>query len=153
MSTISKPNWANAGKQVAKSIPTTTANGKERGTRHTGVIDKVEAVSYKTGSFGLKLKYQVEGLERAVYENIVLRKPNAEGDMEATRFGEATFKRRLQAFGLTSDEVNAFPIPKTVQQGEHLSAISGAPVAIYLRDREYLGKPQKDVAAVFLPNN
>lgn len=150
---MSITNWANKGKAAAKAVPTSTGSTKERGKRYTGVIDKVEAVAFKTGSFGLKLKYQVEGLERAVYENIVLRKPDAEGNLQATQFGESTFKKRLMAFGLTSEEVNAFSIPKTVTQGEHLSQINGAPVAIYLRDREYLGKPQKDVAAVFLPNN
>ena len=148
---MTKTNWANKTKEAVQAVPVSTQT-KDRGTRHRAVVDKVEAVAYKTGSFGIKIKYQVEGLERAVYENVVLRKPDTEGNMQPTRFGEATLKRRLQAFGMTADEVNAFAIPKTVQQGAQLSTISGVPVAIYLRDREYLGKPQKDVASVFPPN-
>lgn len=144
--------WGQKVKQATAAIPLSKVDKKDRGTRHIGVIDNIELVSFKTGSLGLKIKYVIEGMERAAYENLVLRMPDAEGNLVNTQYGEANLKRRLQAAGLTADQINAFPFPKTVKDETAkaiLSTLKGAEVAVYLRTREYQGKPQLDVASVF----
>lgn len=145
---MSKVNTAT--KQAAQAIPVATAtNPKDRGTRHEGVIDKIETTSYRTGSFGLKLKYVVTGVERPVYENIILRKNDEEGNLINTKYGIDSFKRRLQAFGYTSEDILAFPIPKKVTDNAEFSDILGATVTVYLRDRKYMGKLVHDIASVW----
>jgi transposase len=70
--------------------------------------------------------------------------------MEPTKYGESNLKRRLQAFGLDSDAINAFPIPRSPKDaGNDAYNLSGTNVAVYLVDEEYLGKPTKRVRAVF----
>ncbi len=140
-------NWANRTKAAATAVPLETKS-KDRGTRHVGVLEAITPTVYSTGSFGLKVKYSVEGLERAVYENIVLRTMNAEGNYTATKYGESSLKRRLAAFGLSNEDIAAFAIPKTPK--DVISAdLVGAPVALYLADREYMGKTYKDVKSVW----
>lgn len=144
--------WGNKTKATASAVPTTVK--KDRGTRYEGVIESATPVAFKTGSFGLKIKYVVNGLERALYENVVLTKMTDEGMPTPTMYGEATFKRRLQAAGMTSDEVNAFKIPKTIKHTEGLERLTGAKVAVYAIQTEYLGRPSFDVKSVFpLDNN
>lgn len=142
-------NWAARGKAATKAVPLTKSNPVDRGTRHQGVVETFTPIAYKTGSFGVAISYTVEGLERKVYENIVLRKLNAKGDLEPTQYGESTLKRRLQAFGLDSDAINAFPIPRTPKDENDAYNFQGTPVAIYLTDEMYLDRPQKRVKSVF----
>jgi hypothetical protein len=142
-------NWATRTKTATKSVPLSKSTG-DRGERRTAVVESFTPKSYKTGSFGVEVKYSVAGLQRPVYENIVLTKLSDNGTMEPTKYGESNLKRRLQAFGLDSEAINAFPIPKSPKDsGNEAYALSGAPVAIYLVDEEYLGKPTKRVRAVF----
>lgn len=142
-------NWAKRTKEATKSVPLTKSTG-DKGTRHTAVVESFTPKSYKTGSFGVELKYAVSGLARPVYENIVLTKLSDSGTMEPTKYGESNLKRRLQAFGLDSDAINAFPIPKTPKDaGNTAYNLAGVNVAVYLVDEEYLGKPTKRVRAVF----
>lgn len=149
MSKSSSGNWATRTKTAAKEVPLTKSTG-DKGTRHTAVVESFTPKSYKTGSFGIEVKYSVSGLQRPVYENIVLTKLSDNGTMEPTKYGESNLKRRLQAFGLDSDAINAFPIPKTPKDaGNSAYNLSGVNVAVYLVDEEYLGKPTKRVRAVF----
>lgn len=148
--TPASTSWANRTKTAANVVPLSkTAEGTAtRGTRHVGALELFQPVSYSTGSFGYKIAYTVEGLERKVYENVVLKTVNkSTGNFEATKYGESTLKRRLAAFGLDADAINAFEIAKV--PGEAVDKFNGAPVAIYLIDEEYLGKPQKRVKAVY----
>lgn len=141
--------WATRTKVATQEVPLTKSTG-DRGERRTAIVESFTPKSYKTGSFGVELKYSVAGLKKPVYENIVLTKLTDNGTMEATKYGESNLKRRLQAFGLDSDAINAFPIPKSPKDaGNEAYNLSGASVAIYLVDEEYLGKPTKRVRAVF----
>lgn len=141
--------WATRTKEETQKVPLTKATG-DRGQRHVGVVESFTPKSYKTGSFGVEVKYSVKGLQRPVYENIVLTKMTDSGTMESTKYGESNLKRRLQAFGLDSDAINSFPIPRTPKDsGNSAYNLSGANVAIYLVDEEYLGKPTKRVKAVY----
>ncbi len=144
----STSNWASRTKAAAAAVPISKP-AVDRGTRHEGIVETFEPVSFSTGSLGVKIKYTVQGLERAVYENIVLKTLNKEGVLENTKYGESSLKRRLQAFGLTAEQILAFPIPKTPKDESEQYNFQGTPVAIYLADREYMGKPQKDVKSVF----
>jgi hypothetical protein len=143
-------NWANKGKAAANAKPlTTTANKKDRGERNLGVVEHFKPRSYSTGSFGVEIAYTLEGIERKVYENIVLKKLGADGNFTATPFGEQSLKRRLQAFGLTSDEINAFPIPKTPKDESEMYNFAGVPVAVYITQETYMDKVQNRVASVW----
>lgn len=143
-------NWANRGKAATSAVPLNKSNNQDRGTRHAGVVESFTPKSYKTGSFGVEIKYTAEGIQRPVYENVVLMKLSDAGSLEATKYGEASLKRRLQAFGLNSEAINAFPIPRTPKDaGNEAYNFAGTPVAIYLTDEEYMGKPQKRVKSVF----
>lgn len=145
-----KTNWATRAKAATAAIPLTKTAPKARGTRYEGEIKAVTAKAYKTGSFGIEFQYTLGGIERAVYENVVLSKQTEEGNLIPTQYGESTFKRRLQAAGFTSEQINAFSIPKTVKSpAEALQSLVGAPVAVYCIDEEYLGKPRKAVKSVW----
>lgn len=145
-------SWANRTKTAANVVPISKQASKtERGTRHEGAVEIFELTSYSTGSYGYKIAYSVTGLERKVYENVVLKTMSKDGTLSPTKYGESTLKRRLAAFGLDADAINQFHIPqspKDIAEGEAVS-FAGAPVALYLTDEEYLGKPQKRVKAVF----
>lgn len=142
-------NWANRTKQAAGAVPLTKPS-TDRGTKHNGVVESFTPKSYKTGSFGVEIKYTVEGLERPVYENVVLTKLNDQGAMEATKYGDNSLKRRLQAFGFTSAAINAFPTPKTPKDaGNEAYELAGTPVVIYITQEEYMGRPQNRVKAVY----
>jgi hypothetical protein len=144
-------NWANKGKEAAKAVPlTVTKSGKEKGTRHKGFVESFTPKSYKTGSFGVEIKYTVEGIERPVYENLVLTTLSKTGTMEPTKYGESSLKRRLQAFGLDSEAINLFPIPRSPKDGDNEAySFTGTPVTVYIRQEEYMGKTQNRVNAVF----
>lgn len=143
-------NWANRGKASVKAVPTTKTNA-DRGSRHKGVVESFTPKSYKTGSFGVEIKYTVEGLERPVYENVVLTKMTDKGTLEATKYGENSLKRRLQAFGLDSDAINSFPIPRTPKDADNSAYnFTGTPVIVYIKQEEYMGRPQNRVGSVFL---
>ena len=148
----SKPSaggWATRTKDATKAVPLSKATG-DKGQRHLAVVESFTPKSYKTGSFGIEIKYSVKGLQRPVYENIVLTKLTDNGTMEATKYGESNLKRRLQAFGMDSDAINAFPIPRTPKDASNDAYnLAGANVAVYLVDEEYLGKPTKRVRSVF----
>lgn len=145
-----KPNFANETKGKANLKPVTSVNPRDRGTRYTAVVDSAEPTFYSTGSFGIKIKYVVEGMQKAVYENVVLRTiDKTSGNPTATKYGDATLKRRLAAAGLTSDEVDGFEIPKTAENKDAFGAIIGAGVAIYLAPRDYMGKTYYDVKSVW----
>ena len=148
-------NWANAGKAATAAVPLAkNGNKKDRGIRRVGQLHAASLKSYKTGSFGVEFQYTIEGMDtqygpRKVYENVVLSVMNKDGILNPTQYGAATLKRRLQAFGLTADEVNQIGTPVTVKSEFNLSPIIGTGVAIYTRDAEYMGKPKLEVASVF----
>ena len=142
-------NWANRTKEAANAQPISKTS-VDRGTRHEGVVETFTPRSYKTGSFGIEIKYSVAGLERAVYENVVLMKLTDVGTLEATKYGASSLIRRLQAFGLDAAAIEAFPIPRTPKDAENEAYnFQGTPVVIYLKDAEYMGKPKKEVGSVF----
>lgn len=145
-----KTNWANATKSDAKAIPITKTK-PDRGERANGIVEGFKPRSYSTGSFGVEISYTVEGVERKVYENIVLKTLDPKtGNFKPTQYGEQSLKRRLQAFGLDSDSVNNFPIPVTPQDAENGAYnFQGTHVVLYLGEEEYMGKPKKRVNAVF----
>lgn len=146
---MSSTNWANRTKTASKAIPLSKPS-TDRGTRHNGVVESFTPKSYKTGSFGVEIKYTVEGLERPVYENVVLTKLNDQGVMEATKYGDNSLKRRLQAFGLDSSAINAFPTPKTPKDADNAAyGFTGTPVVIYITQEEYMGRTQNRVKSVF----
>lgn len=137
-------------KTAAKAIPINKAvGGKDRGTRYEATIDSIETTFYQTGSFGLKLKFVVAGLEKPVYNNIVLRKVGEDGNLEDTKYGAETFKRTLLAAGLTADEVNAIGVPNKKTTNEEFETVIGSNVAVYLAPREYMGKQYYDVKSVW----
>jgi hypothetical protein len=84
-----------------------------------------------------------------VYENIILKKVDAEGNLINTKYGIDSFKRRLQAFGYDSEDILAFPVPKKVTDNSEFTEMIGACVDIYLRNREYMGRTVQDVASVW----
>lgn len=146
-------NWANKTKAAATAVPLSKSAPAERGVRHRGVVESFTPKSYKTGSFGVEIKYTAEGVERPIYENVVLKVMTDKGALEATQYGESTLKRRLQAFGLTSEQINKFPIPvipKDAETNAEAYKFGDTPVVLYLIDEEYMGKAKKRVKAVYL---
>ncbi len=141
-------NWALRGKAATKAIPLTTKS-RDYGVKHLGAVETFTPKSYKTGSFGVEISYTVEGLERKVYENIVLKVMGADGILKDTQYGKSTLIKRLQAFGLDSEAVNAFPIPVSPKSESTEYDLAGAPVTIYIKQEEYMGKPQNRVGSVF----
>ena len=149
MSKTGSGGWATRTKEATQAVPLTKGGG-DKGERRTAVVEAFTPKAYKTGSFGVELKYSVSGLKKPVYENIVLTKLTDNGTMEPTKYGESNLKRRLQAFGLDSDAINAFPIPRSPKDaGNEAYNLSGTSVAVYMVDEEYLGRPTKRVRAVF----
>lgn len=142
-------SWANRGKAATADIPLTKQDKVDRGTRYEGIVEAFTPVSFSTGSLGIKIKYSVKGLERAVYENIVLKTLDKDGNLKATTYGDSNLKRRLQAFGLSAEQILAFPVPKTPKDESEAYNFQGTPVTLYLSDREYMGKTHKDVRYVF----
>lgn len=154
MGVLMSTNWANKGKQAASNVKLATNNGQAQATRYTGTIDSAIPVVFKTGSFGVKIKYIVANLERAVYENIVLSKLNDDGMPTPTQYGESTLKRRFLAAGLSADEINALKTPRSPKDTASLEPLAGAQVALGLVDRQYIrdnGQPamSKDVKYVY----
>lgn len=146
-------NWANRTKNAANVVPLNKkATGTAaRGTRHEGAVELFELTVFKTGGYGYKIAYSANGVERKVYENLVLKTMSKSGTLTPTAYGESTLKRRLAAFGLDADAINQFHIPQSPKDvGEGTSPnFVGAPVALILIDEEYLGKPTKRVKAVY----
>lgn len=151
--TAAPTNWAQRTKDATKKVPLENKNSKDRGTRHEGLVETFIPKSYSTGSFGVQLRYSVAGLSNDVYENIILKKMGTDGNLEATKYGEASLKRRLAAFGMTAEEISAFPIPRSPKDESPAYDLAGAPVVIYLADREYMGKTYKDVKSVWPVDN
>lgn len=149
--TATTGNWANRGKAATAAIPVTIKKPSDYTDVRKGVVESFGThLSAATGGLCTKTVYTVEGQEGKLYEYNLLRKPNANGDMEKTKYGEQTLKMRLRAFGLDNGEVNAFPIPKTINdQHEAYDQLVGTPVLLALVDEEYMGKTQKKVKAVF----
>jgi len=145
--------WGSKVKESTQAVPLTTApSQRDRGTRTNGVLDSAELTVFKSGSFGLKLKFVLEGQQRAAYENIVLRLMNKDGDLVNTEYGETNLKRRLQAFGFTAEQIIAFGLPKSMKDEkakEILATLKGIPCVVYVATREYMGKPQLDVKSVW----
>lgn len=144
-------NWANRTKTAANVVPLSTkAKSTDRGARFEGAVEIFELTAYSTGSFGYKIAYSVTGLDRKVYENVVLKTMSKEGVLTPTKYGESTLKRRLAAFGLDADAINQFHIPQSPKDtSDAVPSFAGASVALMLTDEEYMGKPQKRVKAVF----
>jgi hypothetical protein len=143
-------NWAARTKSAANAVPA-GKSGKGRGKRYEGTVKNGTLKAYKTGSFGVEMQYtiNVDGNERTVYENVVLKKLTQDGVLEPTKYGAETLKRRLLAFGLSADEINGLGIPATPNVEFNLTPIIGAGVAVYCRDAEYMGKPKLEVASVY----
>jgi len=142
-------NWANRGKAAAAAQPLSKKSDVDRGTRYNATVEHFILKSFKTGSFGIEIKYTAEGLQRPVFENIVLSTMSPKGALVPTKYGEATLKYRLKAFGLSSEEITQFPIPLTVKDESEAYNFAGTPVVAYLGDEEYMGKPKKVVRAVW----
>lgn len=147
---MSKSNWANRTKAATAAVPVTRTSG-DRGTRYEGALKAATLKSYKTGSFGVEFQYALN--DRTVYENVVLSKLSEEGVLTPTKYGANNLKRRLQAFGLSADEINAIGIPRTVKDEFNLSGLIGAEVAVYCITTEYMGKPRLEVKSVFPLDN
>lgn len=148
-------NWANRGKAAIKAVPLSKGGAKkgDRGVRYEGTIVEAGTKTFSTGSFGITVGYQIEGMKYPVRENIVLI--DAKG--APTKYGLATLTKRLQAAGNTSDRINDLPVLEAGKDAANAAILadylSGAAVAVYLVDREYMGKAKKDVRAVFPLDN
>jgi hypothetical protein len=141
-------NWANRAKEQTKGIALSKPSS-DKGTRYEGSLKAATLKSYKTGSFGVELQYALNEPQKTVYENVVLSTLSAEGALVPTQYGASTLKRRLQAFGLTADEVNAIGTPRTIKDAFNISSVIGTGVAVYCRNEEYMGKPKLAVRSVF----
>ena len=143
-------NWANKGKEATAAIPLVKKDKADYGKKHKGFVESFTPKSYKTGSFGVEIKYTVEGLERPVYENVVLTTLSDTGTFTPTKYGDNSLKRRLQAFGLSSAAINTFPTPRTPKDaGNEAYNFKGTPVVVYITQESYMGKAQNRVKAVF----
>lgn len=144
-------NWAKRTKEGVEAQPLVKEKA-DRGKRFEAVLEGTELEFYKTGSFGVTFKYQIAGNKWPLRKRIVLRKPDAEGNMAATQYGESDLKRALMALGLDAGQVAAFPIPKVKTDAkaiEILNTLAGSKVAAYVKEREYMGKIQQDIGAIF----
>lgn len=145
---MSNNNWANRVKQQTQAVPVAKASS-DRGTRYEGILKAATLKSYKTGSFGVELQYSIPDQQKTVYENVVLATLSAEGALVPTKYGAATLKRRLQAFGFTPDEINNLGTPRTIKDAFNISGAVGTGVAVYCRAEEYMGRPKLAVRSVF----
>lgn len=150
---VNRPsNWAARTKEATSAVPVTKTGGnggkKDYGTAYKGTIDSITATSYKTGSFGFKIAYKLEGQERRVFENIVLKKLSDDGVLVDTAYGLSSLKHRLTAAGLTADEINQISFPQNPKNLGNMPDITGANVVVFAADTEYMGRPQKEVRMV-----
>lgn len=147
-STATKKNWANDAKS---KFPATTKRRdfKPLEGRHEARIESAEPVIYKSGSFGITITFNVEskGNEgRKVYDRIVIRK----ADGTELSFAQERLNKRLAAAGFSDNEIADFTWPTDTDSFGDLPELVGAPVTLVLEaTREYLGKPQTDVRAVY----
>jgi hypothetical protein len=151
---MSTTNWAARTKQAVAAVPVSKPAPKgERGERFEGVIESIKAEAYKTGTIGFTVKLAVKGLERPVYTRYFTRLMNKEtGDLTDNTKGAIFLDKFLTACGLTADERLAFPkvrTPNDEKAQEALNSLVGSELALYLVDREYMGKVSKEVKAVF----
>lgn len=145
-------NWAARTKEATSAVPVTKTGGnggkKDYGTAYRGTIDSITPTVYKTGSFGYKIAYKLEGQERRVFENIILKKLNDDGVLVPTAYGISSLKHRLSAAGLTADEINQINFPENPKNLGSLPDLTGAQVTVFAADTEYMGRPQKEVRLV-----
>lgn len=147
-------NTAAATKAAIEKNPVATNAGYgDRGIKYAGVFDGGELASTSKGGFMAKLRYTVEGLNRPVYENIVFTTPSEDGTgLRATKNGESSLARRLAAFGVDSGIVATLAGATSSDSKKFHIAFAngmGALVDIYLRERQYMGKTQYEVASVW----
>lgn len=141
--------WAARTKEATSAIAVSkTANKKDYGTRYDAIIESVTPTVYKTGGFGLKFKYAVNGQKGGIYENVVLKKLSDDGILQPTKFGLSTLKHRLTAAGLTADEINQLTFPENIKNLGNLPDLSGARVTVFALDEQYMGRPTKNVRMV-----
>jgi hypothetical protein len=139
-------NWANRAKQQTSAVPVAKSGGNN--VRYEGSLKAASLKSFKTGSFGLEFQYELDG-GKTVYENVVLATLSPEGVLTPTQYGASTLKRRLGAFGLTADEINAIGTPRTIKDAFNISPVIGTGVAVYCQPGEYMGRPKLNVKSVF----
>ena len=139
-------NWANRGKAAIAAVPL-NKNGTNRGERFEGGITEAVAKTYSTGSTGITIGYSIPGNKFPIRENVVLTDKAG----VATKYGMSTLIKRLQAAGNSAERINQFALSTDDAKNALTLAdyLVGAAVAVYLVDAEYLGKPKKEVKAVF----
>lgn len=142
-------NWSARTKDATSAVPVPKAgNKRDYGKQYSGVIEAVTPTVFKTGGFGLKIKYAINGEPRGFYENIVLKKLNDDGVLVPTAYGLSTLKHRLTAAGLTSDEINQLSFPENPKNLGTLPDLTGARVTVFAADEEYMGRITKNVRLV-----
>lgn len=128
------PSAAKSGKQAVQNE---TAEPKTRKPLepiaegwYSAVINSAAGTFFKTGSFGIKFNYMIIDDEkfnkRHMYENIILR--TAQG--KKNEAAHSIFLKRLDAAGLTSEEVENFNVPADATTDGDLGKLKGAPVRI-----------------------
>lgn len=145
-------NWAARTKEATSAVAVTntakTGGKKDYGRAYSATIDSVAPTVFKTGSFGLKIAYNLEGESRRVFENIILKKLNDDGVLVPTAYGLSSLKHRLTAAGLTADEINQISFPENPKNIGTLPDLAGARVTVFAADTEYMGRPQKEIRLV-----
>jgi hypothetical protein len=98
---------------------------------------------------GVTVTYVIESgsvKNRKINDIIVLAKQ----DKSPTQFGGQTLKRRLMAFGLPIEKINAFKAPRNEHDLGDFALTLGAAVTIVVKeDGEYNGRPSRKVAGVY----
>lgn len=143
----------NAAKATLANTPA-VIEGKVLNGEFAARIESAQPGVFKTGSFGVKIQYGLEGTgvnNRKAYENIVLQYKTGED----TKYGLSSLKRRLMAAGLSSDEINAFTVPSpsdVLEAGNYgdFPTLHGLKVMLSLDStRTYNGKNVTDIKKVY----
>jgi hypothetical protein len=117
--------------------------------RHAAFLQEVKHGAFKTGSYGMSFTYVIDtgtAKNSKIKETVVLAKANK----DPVQFVAERLKRRLMAFGLTVEKINAFKGPRNEHDLGDFKLVLGAPVTIIVKeDGEYNGRPSRKVAAVY----
>jgi len=132
---------ANAAKKEYVPIPEGT---------YEGIVEFVGAKDYNTGAFGIEVRYSLQNAGEftgsAAYDRVTLIKK----DKSKNDVGEEIWRKRLDAFGLTSKDLSTFQTPKTSEEYGDLGKLKGATVRIEIKHRgTWEGKPNVQVNRVF----
>ena len=143
------PNWANKTKlSVAKA---TTPTRKATLETYDAVVEAARLETFKTGSRGIYLEYQVAGQRFPVRERLTtMASKDGGASHKASSFGLNSYKERLAAFGVPDDLIGKYiQEAQSLSGGDiNLSDFIGIPVQVTPTFEEYNGKTYFRIGSV-----